>query len=51
VVERSGAPGSSAEALVVEASLKPWIVLVWAGMALITIGFVMAILKRMKEAR
>jgi cytochrome c-type biogenesis protein CcmF len=51
VVERSGAPGSAAEALVVEASLKPWIVLVWAGMALITIGFVMAILKRMKEAR
>jgi cytochrome c-type biogenesis protein CcmF len=51
VVERSGAPGSAAEVLVVEASLKPWIVLVWAGMGLMTIGFVMAILKRMKEAR
>jgi cytochrome c-type biogenesis protein CcmF len=51
VVERSGAPGSAAEVLVVEASLKPWIVLVWAGMAFMTIGFVMAILKRMKEAR
>jgi len=51
VVEQAGMPAMAEEVLVVEASVKPWIVLVWAGMAIMTIGFVTAIAQRMKEAR
>jgi cytochrome c-type biogenesis protein CcmF len=50
-VDLPGMPGNRAEVLVVEASIKPWIILVWAGMGILTIGFVLAMAKRMKEAR
>ncbi len=46
-------PGDSSpqqEALIVEASVKPFINLLWAGTVLMMIGFVLSILKRSKEA-
>ena len=39
------------ETLVVEASIKPMINLVWAGMVTLLIGFVLTLLRRLKEAR
>jgi len=41
---------SQQEALIVEASIKPFINLLWAGTVLMMIGFVLSILKRSKEA-
>jgi cytochrome c-type biogenesis protein CcmF len=38
------------ETLVLEASIKPFVSLLWAGTALMTIGFVIALIKRAKEA-
>ena len=42
---------STKETLVVEASVKPYINLVWMGTALMVIGFVVTIVRRLDEAR
>ena len=49
-VEKEGSVGARPDALVVEASIKPYINLLWGGTFLMMIGFVLAILKRSKEA-
>ncbi|MGB2960210.1 MAG: cytochrome c biogenesis protein CcsA [Bacteroidota bacterium] len=49
-VLRPGDSPSQEEALIVEASIKPFINLLWAGTGLMMIGFVLSILKRSKEA-
>jgi cytochrome c-type biogenesis protein CcmF len=38
------------ETLVVEASIKPFVMLLWAGTVVMTLGFLVAIVKRAKEA-
>jgi cytochrome c-type biogenesis protein CcmF len=40
----------SPETLVVEASIKPYIGLLWAGTVIMTVGFFLAMVKRLKEA-
>jgi cytochrome c biogenesis factor len=47
-VERS-ALAARAEALVVEASVKPYISLVWVGTVVLIIGFVLSLFKRSRE--
>ena len=47
-VERS-APAARAEALVVEASVKPYINFVWIGTVVLIIGFVLSLFKRSRE--
>jgi cytochrome c-type biogenesis protein CcmF len=47
-VERS-VPAARAEALVVEASVKPYISLVWVGTVVLIIGFVLSLFKRSRE--
>jgi cytochrome c biogenesis factor len=49
-VEKVGEGQSSREALVAEASVKPFISLVWAGTLLIILGFGLSIAHRSKEA-
>lgn len=44
-------PADARETLVVEASLKPFISLVWAGIIIIMIGFLVARSRRAKDAR
>ena len=46
---RAGEQPVRSEALIVDASLKPYINLVWAGTILMLAGFVLSILKRAKE--
>jgi cytochrome c-type biogenesis protein CcmF len=48
-VKRPGAAPAKPESLVVEASIKPYISLVWGGTLVMMVGFVLAILKRSKE--
>jgi cytochrome c-type biogenesis protein CcmF len=48
-VEKAGEGQSPREALVVEASVKPFISLVWAGTLLIILGFGLSIAHRLKE--
>jgi cytochrome c-type biogenesis protein CcmF len=49
-VLQEGDSSQQEEALLVEASIKPFINLLWAGTILMMIGFVLSILKRSKEA-
>ena len=49
-VQRSHALTQQSETLVVEASIKPYISLLWGGTVLMLIGFVFAIVKRSTEA-
>lgn len=49
VHRESGAQTSSVETLVVEASVKPFVMLLWAGTVVLTFGFVLAIVNRAKE--
>ncbi len=44
-VLRSGETQHAPEALVVEASIKPWIGLVWVGTIIMTLGFLLSLLK------
>jgi cytochrome c-type biogenesis protein CcmF len=48
-VQRPGISERQPETLVVEASIKPFINLVWGGTVVMMIGFVLSILKRSKE--
>ena len=52
-VHRDGENMSSAksEVLVVEASVKPFISLLWTGTAVLFLGFVVSILRRAQEAK
>jgi cytochrome c-type biogenesis protein CcmF len=47
-VERSN-PAAREEALVVEASVKPYINLVWVGTVVLFVGFVLSLFKRSRE--
>ncbi len=49
-VQRNDPVQTRAETLFVDASVKPWIVLLWAGTLIFTMGFIVAIVKRAKEA-
>ncbi|MEO8168747.1 MAG: cytochrome c-type biogenesis CcmF C-terminal domain-containing protein, partial [bacterium] len=49
-VQRSHELTESSETLVVEASIKPYIGLLWAGTVVMIIGFIFAIIKRSTEA-
>jgi cytochrome c-type biogenesis protein CcmF len=49
-VRRGDRPASVPETLNVEASIKPYINLLWGGTVVMLLGFVLAILKRVKEA-
>lgn len=49
-VERTNGPAPGPETLVVEASIKPYINLLWAGTLVMMVGFLLAISKRRKEA-
>jgi len=49
-VQRPEAAPGRPETLVIEASIKPFISLVWGGTLLMMGGFVLAILKRSKES-
>ena len=49
-VQRTHNDGGEGNSLIVEASIKPFINLVWAGTLLIMVGFFLSILKRSKEA-
>jgi cytochrome c-type biogenesis protein CcmF len=49
-VERGGAVSQSREILVVEASIKPFINLLWGGALVLMAGFLLSILKRSKES-
>ncbi len=49
-VRRAGTPPQRPETLAVEASVKPFIGLVWAGTVLMMGGFLLSILKRAKES-
>jgi len=49
-VHRNGNAQAPVETLVVEASIKPFVVLLWAGTVVMTMGFFLAIAKRTKEA-
>jgi cytochrome c-type biogenesis protein CcmF len=44
-------PATKAETLVVEASIKPYINLVWMGTITLVVGFVLTIYRRVQEAR
>ena len=44
-VQHSGETQHAPEALIVEASIKPWIGLVWAGTIIMTLGFLLSLLK------
>lgn len=48
-VERAGAATHAHETFVVEASIKPYIGLVWVGTVVMTLGFVLAMFRRLKE--
>lgn len=48
-VSRGGASPSQPDVLVVEASIKPFINLIWSGTILMLVGFGLAIFKRSKE--
>jgi cytochrome c biogenesis factor len=48
-VQRSGTGTEAAETLIVEASVKPLIGFVWAGTLLLTLGFIISIIKRTKD--
>jgi cytochrome c biogenesis factor len=47
----SGSQQPRGETLVIEASIKPYINLVWMGTITLAIGFFMTILRRVEEAR
>ncbi|HUI66337.1 MAG TPA: cytochrome c biogenesis protein CcsA [Bacteroidota bacterium] len=49
-VVRPDALSARPEALLVEASVKPWIILIWGGTVILLGGFCLAIIKRSKEA-
>ena len=49
-VERPDAPAPRAEALVVEASIKPYISLVWVGTVVLIFGFALSLFKRARES-
>ncbi|MEW6509644.1 MAG: cytochrome c biogenesis protein CcsA [Bacteroidota bacterium] len=49
-VQRPSEDPATPEALAVEASIKPWVSLVWGGTLVMMVGFVLAILKRSQEA-
>lgn len=49
-LQRPDAAPAQAEVLMVEASVKPFIILLWAGTVVMLAGFVLAIIKRMREA-
>ncbi len=49
-VHRANGTPMPVEALVVEASIKPFVILLWAGTVIMTIGFLVAMVKRAKEA-
>lgn len=49
-VQRAGGANAEPEALVIEASIKPYINLLWGGTLVMMVGFILAILKRSKEA-
>lgn len=49
-VHRTSNAQAPLETLVVEASIKPFIALLWAGTVVMTLGFFLAIAKRTKEA-
>lgn len=49
-VRRAQGMSESVESLVVEASIKPFVILLWTGTAIMTIGFLVAVIKRAKEA-
>lgn len=49
-IQRPGSGPQPPETLVVEASLKPLISLVWIGTGVLMVGFVLSILKRSKES-
>jgi cytochrome c biogenesis factor len=48
-VQRSGTGTGPAETLIVEASVKPLIGFVWAGTLVLTLGFIISIIKRSKD--
>jgi cytochrome c-type biogenesis protein CcmF len=49
-VQRANASAPAPEALVVEASIKPYINLLWGGTVVMIAGFILAMFKRSKEA-
>ena len=49
-VHHSGEVKQQTDALIVEASIKPFIGLVWAGTLVMFIGFFFAMMKRLQEA-
>jgi hypothetical protein len=49
-IRRGGERHETQDTLVIEASTKPFIGLVWGGTAVMIAGFILAILKRTKEA-
>jgi cytochrome c biogenesis factor len=51
-VDLSVAPAAkNADVLVVEASVKPYINLVWSGVIVLLVGFIVTIVRRAQEAR
>ena len=49
-LQRPGASPVQTEVLTVEASVKPFIAVLWGGTVIMLVGFVLAIIKRMREA-
>jgi cytochrome c-type biogenesis protein CcmF len=49
-VERAGEVAPGPDVLVVEASVKPFISVLWGGTVLMFVGIVLAVIKRMREA-
>ncbi|MEO8168947.1 MAG: hypothetical protein ABI623_11915, partial [bacterium] len=45
------AKNSNTDVLVVEASVKPYINLVWSGVIILLVGFIITIVRRAQEAR
>jgi cytochrome c-type biogenesis protein CcmF len=50
VVQGAGQPAGHAEALIVEASIKPFIILVWAGTVVLMAGIVLSMIQRTRES-
>ncbi|MDA0986312.1 MAG: cytochrome c biogenesis protein CcsA [Bacteroidetes bacterium] len=46
-----GAQNPKKETLIVEATIKPLIILVWIGTAIVMIGFIITLIRRVKEAK
>jgi cytochrome c-type biogenesis protein CcmF len=49
-LQRPDASPAQVEVLMVEASVKPFILVLWAGTVIMLVGFVLAFIKRMREA-